>query len=181
MVENGGMEPLRAVVPHNVSVRETQEVIQIWGFLRLSIYSTHDRRKVADESLSEGLRFLFFLQYIYIKNWGALKVREYHALVSNISLSHTSVVLCVPYIKTWQFAAVWEWRGVSIPDHNLVCGEKASRCGCWLFSRFQFRSGQWFSPQCKVQGIESRSFRILLSQQHTQKYMSRICIFRKEA
>lgn len=112
---------------------------------------------------------------------GTAKVREYHMLTICSDAKYMSL-WCQQGLheaslekvgnKSWQWLTalrLCEWKdgefskGVSIPDHNLACGEKASRCGCWLFSRFQFRSGRWFSPQCKVRGIESGSSRILLS------------------
>lgn len=119
--------------------------------------------------------------------WGAAKVRECHLYVNTMFwlaaakyVSLISAVLACGFLFYWirvkiktivlqlcmgksegKYRTV---KGVSIPDRNLVCGEKASHCGCWLFSQFQFRSGQWFSPQCKVRGIESGSSRILLLQ-----------------
>lgn len=42
-----------------------------------------------------------------------------------IKTSSVAQWLCVG--KVGMYCAV---KGVSIPDHNLVCGEKASHCGC---------------------------------------------------
>lgn len=61
----------------------------------------------------------------------------YDGLMPNISHSDVSRALLFIRIKTVCGCAPCVGgrghvycKGVSIPDHNLVCGERASRCGC---------------------------------------------------